>query len=640
MATRLYDYQRQMRDSALEALATHNAVMCQMPTGTGKTHVLAAIVNKFARSSAREPRPLIWVVAHRRELIQQIQHTWDDLYRNSPAAPQIKVTSIQWLAKNRHKDLGPPPAMIVIDEAHHALADTYLDLFRRYPQAKKLGMTATPCRLNGKGFSHIFQTLLQSKSIPEFIALNRLSLFDYYALPPDSKIRRQIALLKKRAPDGDYLAGELELTLNTPRHLEYLYNSLMRYAPGRRGIVYAINIRHARAIAAHYASKGLRCVAIDCATPARQRDDAVESFRAGSLDVIVNVDIFSEGFDCPEVQFIQLARPTLSLAVYLQQIGRGLRKAKGKKYCVILDNAGLSHTFGTPIRHWDWNEIFLGKAPNPRIDAGHARALLSRLGHPGSLPDEPMQLAISHSEMNLAIDRQQILRYYPGSKLAGIILAGKEVARLDISSVISHKNDIAAVRLTDQSARIVLPSGRIVPLRPDATDFDPTSDNILKITTAASSYFIDLITNREFPVKPKLEKYGPIEFIGDGTRVWRRTPPSTFDYDSSHIGKTSWQGFYLKTFGLCPIATKTFIPRAQLGSIVKGDYSDVVLFADDAREYFLIDELPNRSIIVVDYNLNYTLVSPDLTRRHLFTSGSYASSKARVETLIAKYTRR
>ncbi len=87
-----------------------------------------------------------------------------------------------------------------------------------------------------------------------------------------------------------------------------------------------------------------------CNTSAKERETKIEAFRRGDIEVMVNVDIFSEGFDCPEVEFIQLARPTLSLAVYLQQIGRGLRKAKGKRFCVFLDNVGLSHTFGTPIR--------------------------------------------------------------------------------------------------------------------------------------------------------------------------------------------------------------------------------------------------------------------------------------------------
>jgi len=236
--------------------------------------------------------------------------------------------------------------MIVIDAAHHALAETYQELFLRYPDAKKLGMTVTPYRISGKGFTDLFDTLLQSKSIPDFIMSKRLSRFDYYAVPRNGKTRRQIALLKKRGVNGDYQIKELELSLNTPRNIEYLYNSLIRYTKGRKGIVYAINISQARAIANYYAAQ-LRCCAIDCNTPTKEREEKIEAFRQGDIDVMVNVDIFSKGFDCSEVEFIQLARPTLSLAVYLQQIGHGLRKAKGKKYCVILDNVEVeSH-----IRH-------------------------------------------------------------------------------------------------------------------------------------------------------------------------------------------------------------------------------------------------------------------------------------------------
>ncbi len=132
--------------------------------------------------------------------------------------------------------------MIVIDEAHHALAETYQELFRRYPDAEKLGMTATPYRLSSKGFTDLFDILLQLRSIPEFIMSKRLSLFDYYAVPQNSKIRWQIALLKKRGADGDYPIKELELSLNTPRNIEYLYNSLMRYAKGRRGAMSSTSV--------------------------------------------------------------------------------------------------------------------------------------------------------------------------------------------------------------------------------------------------------------------------------------------------------------------------------------------------------------------------------------------------------------
>ncbi len=634
MAVRLFDYQGEMRGAVLEALGAHGAVMCQMPTGTGKTHVLASVVSAYARGKT------VWIVAHRKELIDQIQRTWDEFYRKSKDAPEVKVFSIQWLSRNWDKVKDESPTMIVIDEAHHALAATYRELFLRYPDAKKLGMTATPYRLSGKGFADLFDVLLQSKSIPEFIMMKRLSLFDYYAVPQDSKIRRQIALLKKRGADGDYLTKELELSLNTPRNIEYLYNSLMRYAKGRRGIVYAININHAHAIADYYATKGLKCCAIDCSTPAKERNESVASFRNGEIDVMVNVDIFSEGFDCPEVEFIQLARPTLSLAVYLQQIGRGLRKAKGKKYCVILDNVGLSRTFGTPIRKWDWEKMFHGTAGNIRIDIGDNRNLVKYYGYPGKLVDEPMERIIRHDEMTAAIKNQELLRYYPASNLVGIILNGSEVTRKPILNVIAHKQGAVAVRLIDHSVIVVLGKDREIEVDRECKDFEILDNNVLKIITTDKIYYIDLITQMRFSSCPVVEKYGPMEFIGDGKKTWRRIFSCTYDYDESNIRKSSWNGYYFKTYGICPIALKAFIPNAKLGDVRRSSYSDVVLFQSDLREYYLVTELQNGSIILVNSDLAYYLVKPDLTHKHLFTANSYASSKQQLEQWMAKLAKR
>ncbi len=634
MAIRLFDYQREMRDSVLETFGSHNSVMCQMPTGTGKTHVLAAVVSEYAKGKT------VWVVAHRRELIEQIERTWAAFYKDKKNAPEVRVLSIQWLARNWDKVEGECPAMIVIDEAHHALAETYQELFRRYPDAKKLGMTATPYRLSGKGFTDLFDILLQSKSIPEFIMSKRLSLFDYYAVPQNSKIRRQIALLKKRGADGDYQIKELELSLNTPRNIEYLYNSLTHYAKGRKGIVYAINISHARAIADYYAAQGLRCCAIDCNTPAKERGEKIEAFRRGDIDVMVNVDIFSEGFDCPEVEFIQLARPTLSLAVYLQQIGRGLRKAKGKRYCVILDNVGLNHTFGTPIRKWKWERMFQGNAGNIRIDTGDSRELRKHYGYPGKLADEPMEKVINHEEMATAVKHQEVLRYYPSSNLVGIVLNGNVVAKKRVVSVIARKQDAVALRLAGQSSCLVFASGREMPLPDDCKDFDILDNKILKITTGQKEIFIDLITTQEFEQPPVIERYGPMEFIGNREQIWRRIYNCQCNYYRNEASNPSWNGYYFKIYDICPIATQAFIPAAELGGTRKCSYSYVVLFQGDFREYYLVEELTNGSIILVDLNLGYYLVKPDLTHKYLFTATSYASSKNELEAWMTKLQKR
>ena len=254
----------------------------------------------------------VWIVAHRRELVDQIEETVSR-YGMRKEDGRVRVLSIQWLSRNG-KVLDEEPGLIVIDEAHHALAETYRELWKRYPEARKLGMTATPCRLNGRGFTDLFDSLVISWTVEEFIGKGWLSSFDYVSIRADSREQRLIDSLKKRGADGDYQVKEMNAVLNRETTIKGLYESVERYAAGKKGIVYAISIAHARRIAACYSAHGLDAVAIDSRTPASERKKLVDDFRRGKIKVLVNVDIFSEGFDCPDVEFVQLARPTLSLA--------------------------------------------------------------------------------------------------------------------------------------------------------------------------------------------------------------------------------------------------------------------------------------------------------------------------------------
>ena len=165
----------------------------------------------------------------------------------------------------------------------------------------------------------------------------------------------------KRGADGDFQVKEMDTVLNKRPSIERLYESVRQYADGKKGIVYAVSISHARNIAAYYSEHGINAVAIDSKTPAKQRKQFVKDFRQGKIQVLVNVDVFSEGFDCPDVEFVQMARPTLSLAKYLQQVGRGLRKTEGKESCMLIDNVGLYRLFGLPTAERDWQAMFEGR---------------------------------------------------------------------------------------------------------------------------------------------------------------------------------------------------------------------------------------------------------------------------------------
>ena len=235
-------------------------------------------------------------------------------------------------------------------------------LWEWWPQAKFLGLTATPCRLNGAPFTDLFDTLLQSWDIQRFIDKGWLSDFEYVSAAPESLMMRQVGQLQKRGADGDYQTKEMVTVMDVPESIRHLFDTYKAYAWGKKGIVYAIDRQHAQHIAAYYQAHGVKCAVIDSRTPAGERDRIVEAYKNNeAVDVIVNVDIFSEGFDCPEVEFIQLARPTLSLCKYLQQVGRGMRVSKGKSHVLILDQVGLYQTFGLPTDDRDWHLTFLGK---------------------------------------------------------------------------------------------------------------------------------------------------------------------------------------------------------------------------------------------------------------------------------------
>ena len=346
----LRDYQQEMIARVQEAWRHHRSVMVQMPTGTGKTHVLASIVSSFSGK--------VLIVAHRVELVEQIRETVGRklITQNS----KLKISSIQTVSR-RIDAFDFRPDLVVIDEAHHALAKTYRILWEKWPEAKFLGLTATPCRMNRAGFTDLFDCLLSSWSIAEFIERGVLSVFDYVSIRPDSEDQRLIDSLVKRGADGDYQVKEMNEVLNRRPPIERLYRSICRFANGKKGIVYAISIDHARRMADYYSQMGVKAAAIDSKTPLEERKRLVDEFKRGELKVLVNVDVFSEGFDCPDVEFVQMARPTLSLAKYLQQVGRGLRKSEGKQTCVLIDNVGLYRVFGLPVTNRNWSLCFVGK---------------------------------------------------------------------------------------------------------------------------------------------------------------------------------------------------------------------------------------------------------------------------------------
>ena len=541
---KLFDYQEDMKERIEKALRLHRSVMAQMPTGTGKTVLLASVVESFLREHSNCN---VWIVAHRRELVSQIRETiervfskitpslftikegnfskthpssltlkggstshpdpltlrgeggnrptrcseplrskvggpskvspdcagWDRLGAtclrpadglgatsassvnpNSDMMP-IKAVSIQWLSKH-YDEIEEEPGMIVIDEAHHALAKTYKEMWERFPNAKFLGLTATPCRLNGKGFTDLFDVLVQSWSVPEFISKGRLATYDFVSIKSNGVTQRLIDSLQKRGADGDYQNKEMDMLLNKKPSIERLYQSLEEFGKDRKGIVYAINISHAQKITKLYQENGVKAIAIDSKTPATERQQDIEAFKKGDIQVLVNVDIFSEGFDCPDVEFVQLARPTLSLAKYLQMVGRGLRVAKGKKNCVIIDNVGLYRVFGLPSQVWNWNAMFEGKL---------------KVGKRKETPKD--------REFFLMNEKQDDIQIHPDSEMMMVMSHEELLQTIQYREFVDSRGEFAIIKLPDGKMTVVNRQGEQVLEPGDYRDMKLLDGNIL-----------------------------------------------------------------------------------------------------------------------------------------------------------------
>ena len=533
----LRDYQVDICKRVREAFNKHCSVMVQMPTGTGKTVVLASLVSQVKNDK-------VLIVAHRRELIEQIKATIKRLNMDSC---NITVESIQTISR-RMDSLDFTPSLVVIDEAHHALAKTYKMMWNTWPEAKFLGLTATPCRLNGKGFTDLFEILMQSWDIPTFIKEKWLSTYDFVSIKADSHTQQLIGSLKKRGADGDYQVKEMNEVLNKRPSIERLYTCVMEYAHNKKGFVYAINIDHARSIADYYQSQGINAVTIDSHTPAKERELLISSFRSGELQVLVNVDIFSEGFDCPDVEFIQLARPTLSLAKYLQMVGRGLRPSKGKKNCMIIDNVGLYRVFGLPSQIWDWNAAFCG-LKNEKIKG------LKSIGNQQSIINHQQSNIINQeidNEMYLVVSHEQLDATFEQQKKDDVMT--KECAKL----------------LKGVYGKVTIVGRQLVELR-DTRGEMPT--------------YVDLNNMNCFRHckygKPGIVRMGGIDFLRYGNQIISRTrTPITLLCDKELVTKYSFYTIHSSVDNDNPDCLYFYSKGYENGS------NTVVFLHDEPQEYY------------------------------------------------------
>lgn len=379
-------YQQKLKLDIYEALQTSRRVLAQLPTGGGKTHVITSIIDDYVIAKDR-----VIVLVHRRELISQVadklRHHGERVQEVTAGTTlktdvDIYVCMVQTVARRRI----PNVKLVIIDEAHHATAGQYRSVIDALPQATVIGFTATPCRMDGRGLGDLFDVLITGASVRQLITDGYLVPARIFCvdLPDDALQRMQIS-------GGDYKLNELSVYMDKSVIYGDLVATYTRLAPATKCLVYASSVELSRRYAKEYADAGIAAAHIDGETNPFERRVIIERFRSGEIRVLTNCSIVTEGFDVPDCETIQLVRPTRSLSLYLQMIGRGMRATEGKSEMIILDHAAAVYRHGFPQTERAWtlagrqqrrqeatpmiNKITIdGLEPAPRNAARHLSA--------------------------------------------------------------------------------------------------------------------------------------------------------------------------------------------------------------------------------------------------------------------------
>jgi DNA repair protein RadD len=323
------------------------------PTGSGKTVIASAII---AGSTRR-----VLVVAHRREIINQTSEKLTargvshgiiqagDEKKLRPIAA-VQVASIQTLHARAIRSttmLMPVADLLIIDEAHHACAMTYKKVIEAYPNAIVLGLTATPCRGDGRGLGGIFKTMIECPQVPDLIEQGYLVRARVYA-PVDPDLRGV------RTQAGDYVESQLAERMDRDTLVGDIITHWFKYGERRKTIAFACSVGHSVHICDEFVKAGVRAEHLDGSTSIDERAAILHRLACGESEVITNCMVLTEGFDLPDMSCIILARPTKKMGLYRQMIGRGLRPSDGKTHVVILDHSGAVFRHGLPEDRVEW----------------------------------------------------------------------------------------------------------------------------------------------------------------------------------------------------------------------------------------------------------------------------------------------
>lgn len=313
--------------------------MFNLPPRTGKTVVMAEIARRTTKNNNR-----VMFLIHRKEVLDQAVKTFNEQGVNPSLLTAGMVQTL-----TRRVDKLPIPNVILVDEAHHALAKSYQRILKQFPKAIVLLFTATPHRTGRMQLDQIADDIIVGQSIHELTEKGFLAPFRYFQPPDDFDSK-----LLKRSSTGDYTAESMQQAMST-KIFGHIVKQYKRIASGMQAVVYTYSIDSAVEIAHKFNSEGISAVEVDGTTPKEKRDLAVRKFREQEIRILVNVNLFTEGVDLPNVDCVIMARPTASLALYLQFSMRCLNPRPGKT-AIIIDHANNFKTFGYPDDDRDWKK--------------------------------------------------------------------------------------------------------------------------------------------------------------------------------------------------------------------------------------------------------------------------------------------
>ncbi len=359
---------RPYQQKAIESLraarrAGNRRILMVAPTGSGKMVIFCAII-----ASALDQGQRVLVIAHRKEILDQF---WAMLRAQGIDAGMIRAdddrtdlalpVQLASIASLVRRDL-PPADLVLVDEAHRVPGDSYRRVLSEYPKATILGGTATPCRLDGMPLKEHFDVLVEVARYSELIEARHIGAPIVYAPehPPDLSRVRKVA--------GDYHEGELESAMMRPHVIGDVVREWKEKAGDRSTVVFAVGIEHSKAIAESFRVAGVAVAHLDGTTPEQERLEILVRLETGVIQVVCNVGVLCEGWDQPRVKCCVMARPTLSLTLYMQCVGRILRPW-GDAPPIALDHAGNTERHGLPHEDRVWT--LDGKAQRVKVQTHH-----------------------------------------------------------------------------------------------------------------------------------------------------------------------------------------------------------------------------------------------------------------------------